>query len=185
MVWFSSHAEKEKFMTRLEAKGPNGEITVDADWVTISRKNYRSKITHGFDGDKRIPMSSITAVQFKPVGKYGSVLGRLNKSPESAIGPATGFIQFAVLGSQESKSGIVAAQYDENTVMFNNVGEPDFVKIRDFVESRIIELRSPNPVIVNQEVDIADQLLKLSKLTEQGILTQEEFESQKAKLLGK
>ena len=185
MVLSASLAERKEFMTRLEAKGPNGEITVDADWVTISRKNFRSKMSHGFDGDKRIPMSSITAVQFKSVGKYGSVLGRLNKSPESAIGPATGFIQFAVLGSQESKRGLLAAQYDENSIMFNNVGEPDFVKIRDFVESRIIELRSPNPTMVTQEIDIADQLLKLSKLIEQGILTQDEFESQKAKLLGK
>lgn len=172
-------------MTKLEAKGPNGEITVDEDWVTISRKNLRSKISHGFDGDKRIPISSITAVQFKSVGKYGSVLGRFNKSPDSAIGPATGYIQFAVLGSQESKGGLLAAQYDENTIMFNNVGEPDFAKIRDFVESRIIELRNPSLKVVPQEIDIADQLLKLSKLVEQGILTQDEFDSQKAKLLNK
>ena len=69
--------------------------------------------------------------------------------------------------------------------MFNNVGEPDFAKIRDFVESRIIELRNPSLKVVPQEIDIADQLLKLSKLVEQGILTQDEFDSQKAKLLNK
>jgi hypothetical protein len=171
-------------MTRLEAKGPNGEISVDDDWVTISRKNRRSKLTHGFDGEKRIPISSITAVQFKAVGKYGSVLGRLNKSPDSAIGPATGYIQFAVLGSQESKRGLASAQTDENTVMFNNIGEPEFAKIRDFVEKRILELKTPSTTVVTQEVDVADQILKLSNLVEQGILTKEEFESQKSKLLG-
>lgn len=172
-------------MTRLEAKGPNGEISVDDDWVTISRKNRRSKLTHGFDGEKRIPISSITAVQFKAVGKYGNVLGRLNKSPDSAIGPATGYIQFVILGSQESKRGLASAQTDENTVMFNNIGEPEFAKIRDLVEKRILELKTPSTTVVTQEVDVADQILKLSNLVEQGILTKEEFESQKSKLLGR
>ena len=170
---------------KIEAKGPNGEISVDNDWVTITRKNLRSKLTHGYDGEKRIAISSITAVQFKAVGKYGSVMGRFNKSPESAMGPATGFIQLVVLGSQESKRGLSAAQYDENTVMFNNVGEPDFEKVRDFIEKRIIELRQPASTTVVQEVDIADQLLKLSQLRDQGILTTEEFEMQKAKILNK
>jgi hypothetical protein len=170
---------------KLEAKGPNGDLSVDNDWVTITRSNRRSKLTHGFDGEKRIAMSSITAVQFKAVGKYGNVIGRLNKSPDSAVGPATGYIQFVVLGSQESKGGLWASQYDENTVMFNNVGQPDFEKIRDFVEKRVVELRHSPATTVIQEVDIADQLLKLSQLRDQGILTQEEFDSQKLKLLNR
>ena len=101
------------------------------------------------------------------------------------MGPATGFIQLVVLGSQESKRGLGAAQYDENTVMFNNVGQPDFEKVRDFIEKRIIELRQPASTTVVQEVDIADQLLKLSQLRDQGILTTEEFEIQKSKILNK
>lgn len=84
------------------------------------------------------------------------------------------------------KRGLNAAQFDENTVMFNNVGEPDFEKIRDFVEKRIVELKQrPAAVAVVQEIDVADQLLKLSQLRDQGILTHEEFEAQKAKVLGK
>jgi uncharacterized protein YaiI (UPF0178 family) len=88
------------------------------------------------------------------------------------------------LGSQESKRGLASAQTDENTVMFNNIGEPEFAKIRDFVEKRILELKTPSTTVVTQEVDVADQILKLSNLVEQGILTKEEFESQKSKLLG-
>ncbi|HLP20720.1 MAG TPA: PH domain-containing protein [Chitinophagales bacterium] len=38
--------------------------------------------------------------------------------------------------------------------------------------------------VVNQPLDVADQLGKLAKLKEQGILTQEEFDAQKKKLLG-
>ena len=36
----------------------------------------------------------------------------------------------------------------------------------------------------NPTIDVADQLLKLSKLKESGIITQDEFEMQKKKLLG-
>jgi hypothetical protein len=128
-------------------------------------------------------MSSITAVQFKSVGGYGKFMGKLNRSSTSAVGPATGYIQFVLLGSSESKGGLMAAQYDENTVMFNNVGEPEFEKIRDFVEQRIIALRDHGRTTVIQEADVADQILKLSQLRDQGILTEDEFQARKTKLL--
>ncbi len=38
-------------------------------------------------------------------------------------------------------------------------------------------------VTINQQVDVADQLMKLASLKENGILTNEEFQTQKAKLL--
>ena len=46
-------------------------------------------------------------------------------------------------------------------------------------------VQTANPVtVVQQQVDIADQLGKLATLKDQGILTQEEFDTQKKKLLG-
>ncbi len=94
----------------------------------------------GNDTEKRIAISSIVAVQFRGVGKYGSVMGRLSKSPESKNAPATGLIQFVVLG-QESKRGLLSAQFDENSLQFNSPGQPDFEKIRDFIQQRINERR--------------------------------------------
>lgn len=45
--------------------------------------------------------------------------------------------------------------------------------------------QSATPVtVVQQQVDVADQLEKFARLKEQGILTQEEFDNQKKKLLG-
>lgn len=41
------------------AKGHNGQITVDGDWLTIERKGL-GRIGHA-KGDRRIPLVSITA----------------------------------------------------------------------------------------------------------------------------
>lgn len=125
---------------RIEAESPNGSIFVDDDWVTIVKKNIKSKLNLGFDGEKRIAISSIIAVQFRGVGKYGSLVGRLSKSPGSTTTPATGLIQFVVQG-QDSKRGLIAAQFDENSMQFNSAGQPDFERVRDFIQQRINERR--------------------------------------------
>lgn len=124
----------------LEGQSPNGSIFVDEEWVTIIRKNIKSKLNLGEDGEKRIAISSIIAVQFRGVGKYGSVMGRLSKSASSPNAPATGLIQFMVMG-EESKRGLISAQFDENSLQFNSIGQPDFERIRDFIQRRINERR--------------------------------------------
>lgn len=42
----------------------------------------------------------------------------------------------------------------------------------------------PQPAPATEQVDVADQLQKLAQLREQGVLTDQEFATQKAKLLG-
>ena len=116
---------------RIEAHSPVGSILVDDEWVTITRKRLV-----GHDAEKRIAISSIVAVQFKGVGKYGSLLGRLSKSPGSTANLATGLIQFVVQG-QESKGGLITARYDENSLGFSSAGQPDFERVRDFIQQRI------------------------------------------------
>ena len=108
--------------------------------MTIVKKNIKSKLNLGFDGEKKIAISSIIAVQFRGVGKYGSLVGRLSKSPGSTTTPATGLIQFVVQG-QDSKRGLIAAQFDENSMQFNSAGQPDFERVRDFIQQRINERR--------------------------------------------
>ncbi len=78
------------------------------------------------------------AVQFRGVGKYGSLVGRLSKSPDSTTTPATGLIQFVVQG-QDAKRGLIAAQFDENSMQFNSAGQPEFERIREFIQQRINE----------------------------------------------
>lgn len=75
-----------------------------------------------------------------------------------------------------------------NSALIDNVDKGRIKYFVDFVREKIEVVTnqshtSPQTVIVNQQVDIADQLSKLATLRDQGILTDEEFQAQKKKLL--
>jgi len=148
----------------MEVSGVNGQIVVDESWVTIKRKGAMAMISQGIKGDKRIPISSIISVQFK-----------------NANAMVNGFIQFATAGG-EGGGGIGQATSDENTVMFKKNQSADFEKLRDHIEELIT--KRMNGGSNSGSLDIADELGKLAKLKDQGILSDAEFEKMKAKLLG-
>ena len=56
------------------------------------------------------------------------------------------------------------------------------VKIRDYIKTRIREMK--NGSIQVQSDSVPEQLIKLKSLLDQGVLTEDEFNAQKKKLLG-
>ena len=154
-------------MALYSVKGVNGQIEVFEDKIVITRKGLAGFSTHGLAGDKTIPMSSIQSIQFR----QGGLL-------------ANGFIQFAVLGGVERQGGVFAAVKDENTVMLmmgeqSNAGK----KIKEYIESRILELSKPQAKAV-QQTSVADEIVKFKALLDAGVITQEEFDTKKKQLLG-
>lgn len=104
----------------LTAKGNNGSLEADDNFVTIKRTGLGAKIMQGFTkGEKRIPISQITAVQYKKPGA------------------TVGYIQFTIAGSNESTGGGWQAMQDENTVTFKKKHANDFANIRDHIDLRI------------------------------------------------
>lgn len=138
------------------------------------RPGCLASLTNPFPiGDKSLLFDSITAVQIKPPVHVA------------------GFIQFTIPGGKESLGGIFEAQKDENTVTFT--GETCFSQaqqIHDFIiESKAREraVRSglnPNRHEPTPVLSVADELRKLKELLDDGVLTPEEFEAQKKRLLG-
>ena len=58
---------------------------------------------------------------------------------------------------------------------------------KNLINSNLRNINSANNIASNQnsdKIDVADQILKLSTLKDSGIISQEEFDSQKRKLLG-
>jgi len=47
--------------------GPNGTLTFDGDWISITRTGALARMSVG-NGEKRILVNSITAVQWKSPG---------------------------------------------------------------------------------------------------------------------
>ena len=154
----------------LEAKGTGGQIEFDGQYVTITRKGFLARATVG-KGEKRLHVSQISAVQWKPAGAF-----------------VNGFIQFTVPGGNERRSAFgsqsKSAAQDENSVMFTKQQQPEFEKLRATLDEAVAQQHTPQqhsaPVA---PTSVADELGKLSALLQQGMLTQPEFEQQKARLL--
>jgi hypothetical protein len=107
----------------LEAVGANGQLAFDGATVTITRNGVMGRLTAG-KGEKRIPVRSITAVQWKPPGRL-----------------TRGFIQFTIIGGSESRSmagrRTADAAKDENSVLFGSRQVEAFEAIRDAIDAAI------------------------------------------------
>jgi hypothetical protein len=156
--------------TPTEARGRNGVVSFDGHFVTINRKGFLARATVG-KGEKRIPLASISGVQFKPAGAM-----------------VNGFIQFTVPGGNERRSRFGHQSWDatkdENAVLFTKAQMPQFLALRGNIEQAIAARFAPQattPVAPNP----VEQIQQLAALRDQGILTQEEFEAKKSELLSR
>ncbi len=105
------------------AKGVNGTISFDGRIVTISRGGILGRLTIG-KGEKRIPVKSITGVEWKPPG-----MG------------VRGFISFTLPGAIEDRSKFgtrtVDATRDENAVLFSKTQMGEFEAVRNAIEDAL------------------------------------------------
>jgi hypothetical protein len=155
---------------RLIGKGMTGWIEVNGQFVTITRKGALAKMNYGWTrGEKRIPIASIAAVQYKKPGM------------------SRGYIQFTLPGGIEGKKGLLQSGNDENSVQFGSSSSAQFEAIRDHIESAIAARHAPAApaaMPAPNAPDLTTQLRGLAELRDDGIITEEEFQAQKAKLLG-
>ena len=196
-----------------EARGSNGIVHVDKDFITIEREGttklnrLQNRYQQGYTGQKRIPLASVIAVQFKATGGYGRRVSSIASSTPGIrkiddafgnIAGSSGFIQFTIPGGIEHLSsrgawrsvrqmtdGFYTLRMDENTIMFTPQQEPAFLRVRDFVESTIASRLSAPSVRAAEPAatDLATQILKLKELYDSGVLSEEEFEAAKKRLL--
>lgn len=187
---------------KMIAIGTNGRIEVDNFFLTITKESdggaalkVLNRVASGYAGEKKIPIDSISSVQFKPVGTSGTLvssnlekvgLGRISK--ELGAG-ATGYIQFAFMGSQEHKSRVLSNNWslwkDENTIIFSIEKQEDFRKMKEFIEGKIMQRQTGGAGQVNSAPANSkfDQLKQIGELKASGVLTEEEFEEQKRRIL--
>lgn len=153
------------------AKGNGGQLSFDGAYITIHRKGFIARGTVG-KGEKRLHVSQISAVQWKPAGWVTS-----------------GFIQFTVPGGVERRSSFGSqnrdAGSDENSVLFTRDQEPAFEQIRAALDAAIATQHAPAPSAPQATPggSLADELTKLGQLVQQGLMTPDEYAQAKARLL--
>jgi len=146
------------------ADGSNGSVNFDDSKIVIRRKGLANIITQGFQGEKTIPLSSITAIQLRPAGAF-----------------MAGCIQFSILGGREFRGGMLEATKDENAVLFERKQQPAFEALKAEIE----EAQSRAASFTASPIGVSGELEKLASLAERGFLTNEEFASQKALILAR
>lgn len=152
------------------AKGGKTKVVLKNDRMIISRPGAMAKLSHGFTGEKTIFFNQITSVQLKEAGM------------------SRGYIQFTLAGSAERKSGILKGDStDENTIYFasnfnNKEVNNNARQIKEAIENYIANLHNSSTTIVKTD-DKYDQLAKLKNLLDNNIITQEEFDNEKEKIL--
>lgn len=113
-------------MTTITAKGHNGTVHFDGKFVTIERTGGLARVSVG-KGEKRIPVRSIAAVQWKPPGML-----------------TNGYIEFTVSGGNEARSRAGAATtqaaMNENAVLVTKKQADAFAELRRAVEDAMAEL---------------------------------------------
>jgi hypothetical protein len=126
----------------IHATGYNGQVEFDGAFVTINRKGALARMSVG-KGTKRIPVTSISAIQLKPAGK--------------AI---NGFIQFTLAGGNERRSRFgsqtTTAGKDENSVVFTKRHQDEFETLQAAIEAVIAAPAQPT------SGGVADEIAKLA-----------------------
>jgi hypothetical protein len=103
------------------AKGSNGRIEIDGDWLAIKRRGARGKLSRAMKGELRLAIGDIANVDYK------------------VPGPVTdGSIRFSFGDRRKGRRrGLLGVRFDENSVMFGRSQAPDFEAIRDRVEAHV------------------------------------------------
>lgn len=149
--------------TPLRAVGHNGQLELTDSVLRIERKGAVAFLTQGLKGVKEIRISQISSIQFKAATVW-----------------TNGYIQFGFLGGQEGKAGVFQAGLDENTVMFRTTQQSEFVALRDELNRHIASSTSA----ATSAPSAIDEIEKLGKLRDKGLVTEEEFQKKKRQLLG-
>ena len=161
----------------LELKGTNGTIIAYDDRVIIKRKGFTAYATQrGFTGDRTFFYQDLNAVEYKKPSMV-----------------ANGYMKFVLAGTFDTKAttGLYggtkqrSSMGDQNTVILRAFRK-EVPKLSEELYNLIIDNMSKaknTTTTVVQSASNLDELKKLAELRDSGIISQEEFENQKLKLL--
>ena len=95
-----------------------------------------------------------------------------------------GYILFSYAGSKPFMGGMWEATQDPDTFLFGRDLNGEVAEFKAMVEKKMRDSKQPAPAPANNSSGtLTDELRKLSEFKQQGILSQEEFEAAKKKLL--
>ena len=154
----------------ISATGSDGVVTVEGDTVTITRKGLMGKLQSATgNGNESFSLKDVAGIGFKA---WSMVSGK-------------GHLQFGLVEADGtahwSDTFLGNASHDKHTLVFGMSAQKDFEAVRDYC----LPLIGGEAAYKNATVDKIsknDQLKRLHELRDLGVLSEEEFEREKAKL---
>jgi hypothetical protein len=163
MVFLKSLQKKKA--GRMKIVSINNELELADDNIIIRRRGVAHAMAAGLTGERMIPISTLTAIQLK-LGAWWS----------------PGFILFSYAGSKPFMGGIIEATQDPDAFIFQKELNDEVSAFKAKVE-KILRDAKQAASSNNSSGTITDELRKLAEFKQQGILSQEEFDAAKKKLL--
>jgi hypothetical protein len=155
----------------IEARGNRVIVAFNGRQVVINRTH-----SNGFQpkGVRSIPVGQISAIHWKPAGSWSQ-----------------GHIRFVLAGTSEHhyrQNQLLNNDVlkDQNAVPFTLKLQPEFERLKAAVEHAIAaRFAPPSPrQPLESSPTLVDELVKLGGLVQAGLLSREEFEIAKARILG-
>jgi hypothetical protein len=140
------------------------EMELVGDQVIIRKYNLAATFKYGMIGDRAISIASITAIQVR----HADILN-------------PGRIILSYPGSKPFTGGFLETRDDPDIFLFGMELNQQVEDFKNAVESIMRSMRRPAPLPVS--TTLPDEIRKLAELKEQGLLSEEEFEAAKKKLL--
>jgi hypothetical protein len=131
-------------------------VWIDGDALVVKY----SALYYGFLGQKRIPLENIKTVSWRDPGSL-----------------VAGFLEISVLGEAPPNPFASANVRHQNRFMFNRADIQLWRTLKSHLEQRASPSRAP------EVSSTADEIRKLAELLKEGLLTRDEYEAQKGKLL--
>lgn len=141
----------------------NTELIIDGDNITIQQKHWTSFVTNRENVSFLI--SDIKSMDWKPNQTW-------SERPN---------IYFNVIGNDKKTDMFGNRSNDPYCFYFTPKEFNDMTEIYNYIMDRKSKLNNPNLIVD----DIPSQIKKLSDLKDQGIITEEEFQTKKIDLLNK
>jgi hypothetical protein len=141
-------------------------LKLSGDTITIRKRGLANALASGMNGERTIQIHSLTAVQMKPAGFM---------SP--------GYILFSYAGSKPFMGGVWEATQDPDAFMFAKDLNGEIAELKAMVEQKMREGRQRAATAETTKTSLTDELRGLAELKQQGVLTPDEFEAAKKKLL--
>ena len=144
-------------MENFTLAGIDSTLKVFNDKIEIAPKGLLGKM--GGQGNETILIKDITSVEVRECSFING-----------------GHIQFAAAGTNEKKNRVEFGGFGDRKTMNETAN-----KIKEFV---LKQMQTPAASPIAPAASTSDELIKLSQLKEQGILSEDEFQAAKKKLLG-